>query len=236
MRDKDKKARYKMDRPTIYLSVKAYQKMRVWTEMAKGEVSWLGTVSRIEEDFFIEDIYLLKQVCTDANTSLDDASVGEFLTEMAKEGNDPSKIKAWLHSHGRLKAFWSQTDEETIERMRSAGYLISVVTNKDGEMLGRIDIFNPFHVHISDTQVNVFHEPDEEFKKALSEEFHEKVTEQVPLPMPFVGRRFPGTTDTDRKIEELEEAVSLGKISLEEYQCRISELDLEPFWPHEEEW
>ncbi len=226
-----------MARPIIYLSIKAYQKMRAWTGMAKGEVSWLGTVERMNEDgFLIDDIHLLKQVCTDANTSLDDSAVGEFLTGIARKGGDPSKVKAWLHSHGRLKAFWSQTDEKTIEGMRSAGYLISVVTNKDGEMLGRIDIFSPFHVHVSDVQVNVFHEPDNDLRKALSAEFHEKVKEETLIRTPFAGRRFPGTTDTDRKIEELEEAVGLGKISMEEYEQRMAELDFDPLWPLEEEW
>lgn len=224
-----------MARPAIYLSIKAYQKMRAWTHMAKGEVSWLGTVDRMEGDaFLIEDIHLLKQVCTEANTSLDDSAIGEFLTGLTRKGDNPSRVKAWLHSHGSLKVFWSQTDEKTILGMRSAGYLISVVTNKDGEMLGRIDIFSPFHVHVSEIQVNVFNEPDEVFRKTLSAEFREKVTEQVPIP--FAGRQFPGTTDTDRKIEELEEAVSLGKISMEEYERRMAELDFEPFWLPGEEW
>lgn len=226
-----------MARPTIYLSIKAYQKMRAWTEMAKGEVSWFGTVRRMEEDaFLIEDIFLLKQVCTETNTSLDDSAIGEFLTGMAKAGNDPSKVKAWLHSHGRLKTFWSRTDEKTIEGMRSAGYLISVVTNKDGDMLGRIDIFNPFHVHVSGVPVNVFHEPDEGLKESLAAEFREKVTEETPVRAPLAGRRFPVTTGTDRKIEELEEAVSVGKISMEEYEQRMAELDFDPLWPLEEEW
>lgn len=226
-----------MARPTIYLSIKAYQKMRAWTEMAKGEVSWLGMVDQMEgNEFLIEDIHLLKQICTDAGTSLDDLAVGEFLTGVTKKGVDPSRVKAWIHSHGRLKVFWSQTDEKTIEGMRSAGYLVSVVTNKDGEMLGRIDIFNPFHVHVSDVPVNVFHEPDDALKKVLSQEFREKVTEQAPIPRPFSSTRFPGTTDTDRLVEQLEEDVSLGKISLEEYERRIAEFDLEPFWPQGEEW
>lgn len=226
-----------MARPTIYLSIKAYQKMRAWTEMAKGEVSWLGTVERMEEDgFLIGDIHLLKQICTDAGTSLDDSAIGEFLTEMTRKGNDPSRVKAWLHSHGRLKTFWSQTDEKTIDGMRSAGYLISVVTNKEGEMLGRIDIFSPFHVHVSDVPVNVFHEPGEDVKKVLTAEFREKVTEQAPTPKFSSSYRFPGTTETDRMVEQLEEDVSLGKISLEEYERRISDLDFEPFWPQGEEW
>ncbi len=226
-----------MGRPTIYLSIKAYQKMRAWTEMAKGEVSWLGTVEGMEGDgFLIEDIYLLKQICTDAGTSLDDSAIGEFLTGITKKGDDPSRVKAWLHSHGHLKTFWSQTDEKTIDRMSSAGYLISVVTNKDGEMLGRIDIFSPFHVHVSDVPVNVFHEPDDALMSALSQEFREKVTEQAPMPKSFSSSRFPGNTDTDRLVEQLEEDVSLGKISLEEYERRIAELDLEPFWPQREEW
>jgi uncharacterized coiled-coil protein SlyX len=44
------------------------------------------------------------------------------------------------------------------------------------------------------------------------------------IPAGPVTQSFPGSTDIDRRIEELEERVSSGRISMEEYQQEITEL------------
>ena len=59
-----------MSKTRVYLAVQAFQKLRTWTAMAKGEISWLGTVTEMTDErgkhaaFLIEDIHLLKQVCS----------------------------------------------------------------------------------------------------------------------------------------------------------------------------
>jgi hypothetical protein len=40
-----------------------------------------------------------------------------------------------------------------------------------------------------------------------------------------VTQSFPGTTDIDRRIDELEERVNSGRISMEEYQQEIAEFE-----------
>jgi len=115
-----------MNKTKVYLSIQAYQKMHLWVEMAQGEISWLGSVSELKhpdgsfEAFLIEDIHLLKQTCSSANTVLDDQSVGQFLTEMVIKNQDTSKIKAWLHSHATMQCFWSNIDEECITNLANS--------------------------------------------------------------------------------------------------------------------
>ncbi len=226
-----------MNKTKVYLSVQAYQKMKIWVQMAQGEISWLGTVSETRskdghcEAFLIEDIRLLKQTCSGAHTALDDESVGQFLAEMAKKGEDTSKIKAWIHSHGTLRCFWSNTDEDCISGLANSSYLISLVTNKDGSILARIDIFKPFHVTVNDVTVEVFYAENDQLGEFCRTEFKEKVTESFFL-QAGPTQSFPGTTDIDQKVEELEEKVSSGRISLEEYQREITKLELEyePMW------
>ena len=227
-----------MNKTKVNLSVQAYQKMKIWVQMAQGEISWLGTVSESRnkdgqfEAFLIEDIHLLKQVCSGAHTSLDDESVGQFLAEIVRKGEDISKIKAWIHSHGSLKCFWLNTDEDCISGLANSSYLISLVTNKDGNILARIDIFRPFHVTVDNVAVEVFYEEGDQLRDFCTKEFKAKVTESFFLQAGPVQQSFPGTTEIDQKVEELEEKVSSGRISLEEYQREIAKLELEyePMW------
>jgi len=227
-----------MSKTKIYLSIAAYQKMRLWVEMAKGEISWLGSVSELKypdgsfEAFLIEDIHLLKQTCTSVNTALDDQSVGQFLTEMVMRNQDTSKIKAWLHSHATMKCFWSNIDEDCISNLANSSYVISIVTNKDGDILARIDIFKPFHITVNEVVVDIYYPADDSLKKHCRKEFKEKVTESVFIPAGPVTQSFPGMTEIDRKVEDLEEQVGSGRISLEEYQREISKLEIEyePAW------
>ena len=227
-----------MNKTKVYLSVQAYQKMKIWVQMAQGEISWLGTVSETRgkdghfEAFLIKDIHLLKQICSGAHTALDDESVGQFLTETAMKGEDTSKIKAWIHSHGSLKCFWSNTDEDCISGLSNSSYLISLVTNKDGNILARIDIFKPFQVTVDNVAVEVFYEESDQLRDLCAKEFKAKVTESFFLQAGPSQQSFPGTTEIDQKVEELEEKVSSGKISLAEYRSEIAKLELEyePMW------
>lgn len=227
-----------MNKTKVYLSIQAYQKMHLWVEMAQGEISWLGSVSELKhpdgsfQAFLIEDIHLLKQTCSSANTVLDDQSVGQFLTEMVVKNQDTSKIKAWLHSHAAMQCFWSNIDEECITNLANSSYVISIVTNKDGSILARIDIFKPFHVTVNEVVVDIYYPSDETLKKHCKKEFKEKVTESVFIPAGPVTQPFPGMTEIDRKVEDLEEMVSSGRISMEEYNREIAGLETEyaPMW------
>ncbi len=169
-----------MNKTKIYLSIEAYQKMRLWVEMAKGEISWLGSVSELKdqdglfEAFLIEDIHLLKQTCSSANTVLDDQSVGQFLTEMVVKNQDTSKIKAWLHSHATMNCFWSTIDEDCITNLANSSYVISIVTNKEGDILARIDIFKPFHITVNEVVVDIYYPADESLKNTLQERVQRK--------------------------------------------------------------
>jgi proteasome lid subunit RPN8/RPN11 len=192
-----------------------------------GSVSEIRDQNGLFEAFLIEDIHLLKQTCSSVNTALDEQSVGQFLTEMVMKNQDTSKIKAWIHSHASMKCFWSNIDEDCISNLANSSYVISIVTNKDSDILARIDIFKPFHVTVNETMVDIYYPADEHLKKLCKKEFKEKVTESAYIPASPVIQSFPGNTDIDRRIEDLEERVNSGQISLEEYQREISKLEME---------
>ena len=219
----------------VLISIQAYQKLRYWVNMAKGEVSGLGTVSEIRSlngnlsHYLIDDIFLLKQESGSADTHLDDQFIGRFLTDMVNKKQDVSKIKLWWHSHGGFKTFWSATDESCIANLANSSYMISIVTNKEHQLLTRIDIYSPFHVTVDNVTTDLDYSSDPELEEFCKNEFKEKVTErQAVLPVltymdiPEVDNRY----DIDTEMERLENLVSDGKMSVDEYERRVHELYL----------
>lgn len=219
----------------VLISISAYQKLRYWVNLAKGEVSGLGTVSEVKyangalSHFMIDDIYLLKQESGSADTHLDDQSIGRFLTDMLNKKQDVSRIKLWWHSHGDFKTFWSATDETCIGNLANSSYMISIVTNKESQMLTRIDLYSPFHVTVDNVSTSLDYSSDPELEEFCKHEFKEKVTERQAIPpattyldLPPVDNRY----DIDSEMERLENLVSDGRMSVDEYEHRMHELYL----------
>jgi proteasome lid subunit RPN8/RPN11 len=169
----------------VLLTIQAYQKMRHWVNLAKGEVSGLGTVSEVKNQqgklihYIIDDIYLLKQESSSADTVLDDSAIATFMIEMAKKKKNLSTIKLWWHSHGNLKTFWSTTDEQCIQNLANSSYMISIVTNKEKQILTRIDIYQPFHVSVNDVPTDMFYPDNGTLSEFCKKEFEQKVNERI---------------------------------------------------------
>ena len=199
--------------------------------IANGEVSGLGMVSEQLDkkgrlrSYIVDDIYLIKQQCSGTDTVLDAEAVAIFLGDLATQGIDISKLKLWWHSHGDMKVFWSATDEACVANLANSSYMISIVTNKDKDMLTRIDIYKPFHVTVNEIDTDIHYPEEPELEEFCVQEFNTKVTEQIHQfdrlePMPFPGRGDP----MDAEIERLENLVSSGKMSVQEYEDRMTGL------------
>jgi hypothetical protein len=222
-----------MNKVNILINVTAYRKMKAWIDMARGEVSGLGSVSEVRDrngelmSFIVDDIYLLKQQCGSADTLLDDEAVGQFLFEMAKEGLDTSKVKLWWHSHGTLNVFWSTTDEQCIRDLINSSYMISLVSNKEGKSLTRLDVYKPFHITLNDFQMQMHYPEDPHLTEFCLNEFKQKVTESVLAPIQDRLMPEPGQDRIDEALEALEDKFNRGQIGLEEYEERLLELQME---------
>jgi hypothetical protein len=172
-----------MNNIEVRLSYLAYRKLRIWTELAKGEVSGLGTVEEVRDKrsiltaYLITDLDLIKQTSTSVETALDENAVNEYLYKLVTEGKDPSKVKLWWHSHGNIDVFWSNTDSENIERLCNSGYFISLLTNKTEKLLCRIDVYKPFHFTLDNIDVNLNLFDEDELLDKCEEEFKSKVAE-----------------------------------------------------------
>lgn len=168
----------KIKLPTIYMDALSFNKMKVYIETATGEISGLGFVRNVGIDFYVHDLILLDQSCTYATTDLDEQAVSDFFLECIENGVDVSELKLWWHSHAHMGTFWSGTDEDTISKL-SDEWMLSIVANKSGDILGRLDIYKPLRVTFNELPVKIYYPIDEELREELKEEVHEKVKNTV---------------------------------------------------------
>ena len=216
----------------MLLSPVTYQKLKHWVKLAQGEVSGLGTIiekkgkNGVVEGFIIDDIYLLKQESSSADTLLDDQAVGQFLVEMAKADKDTSTIKLWWHSHGDLNVFWSSTDEQCIADLANSSYLISLVTNKEGKILTRIDVYRPFQMTLNDVRTDIYQPQDPELAEFCKQEFKAKVLERMTIPLE-PDWLMASQSKFDDEYTKLEDLVNSGTMSVDEFNDKVLELEAE---------
>ena len=69
-------------------------------------------------------------------------TINNFIYQFAKKGLDTQNWKLWWHTHYDFGVFWSMTDEDNIKNLitLSKNFLVSVVINKKGEVLSRLDL------------------------------------------------------------------------------------------------
>ena len=147
---------------SITLSAYVYQRMRYLVDNMDAEIAWLGTVTKKANNFQINEIYVPTQEVTassvDANPEMMSGLIPELIEKHGKEEALTKIIpnmRAFCHSHHTMKTFWSATDEAGINGLANSHYLISLVLNRDGDILGRIDFFKPNRMTITDVKVDI---------------------------------------------------------------------------------
>jgi hypothetical protein len=171
--------------PTVFITPAAKQKLDLYIQVSSVEISGLGTVTRLGNDFLVTDLHLFEQVCTGASTDLSQEAVSQFLLQSVMAGLDPSELKLWWHSHVNMSAFWSGTDDATAGSFGN-GWMISVVGNKSGEYLCRLDLYEPIRLTLDGLRFEVRQEFDPELRAAIAAEVELKV--RVPQPLITYGQ------------------------------------------------
>jgi len=126
----------------IFIAPLAFHKLKTYIECCPVEIGGLGEVELRGDHFVITDVLLISQRVTPSETALDPDQVCALLSQYLARGRDPASLRVWWHSHGETDAYWSRTDQQTIEAFPGE-YLISIVGNKWGQFRCRLDIFAP---------------------------------------------------------------------------------------------
>lgn len=184
--------RQRSSNPTVWMTREVRDMLELYILSTAGEISGLGKAVITQGDILITDIYLLRQKCSPTFTELDKEDVNKFLYDMLEHDEDPSEIKLWWHSHASMDVFWSPTDDGTAEGFGN-GWMLSLVSNKHGDYLARLDMYEPFKVTIDNLLVRTLPTGNTRFRKAIEDEISEKVSKYVPPPI-AKGRRYPPMT------------------------------------------
>ena len=159
-----------------------YQRLMLFAELCQWEISGLAKVKHENGIFTVSDVIVLPQTVSGASTVLSQDGLAEFLDEVVKNGGDPSEWRCWWHSHANMDCFWSQTDEATIEdfdlEQEANNWWLSVVVNKAGTVLSRLDVFQP--VRITLDRLSWGFVPDENLRAQVLQEIETNVKEEKP--------------------------------------------------------
>ncbi|MCI0371608.1 MAG: hypothetical protein L0214_09535 [candidate division NC10 bacterium] len=126
----------------LRLTAEAYARLRLYVELCPSEIGGLGEVRPEGEGLLVTDLILLDQCVSPSETELQPEAVLRLLHRCLEEGRDPAALRLWWHSHAEHEVEWSDTDEATI-RGFGADSLVSLVTNKEGDLLCRCDTWVP---------------------------------------------------------------------------------------------
>ena len=175
--------------PAVLIAPEAEQRIRHWVDLARGEVSGLGTVIPHDDGLSVQEVYLLEQQCSGSHTELDDGAVAALLVNLDAKGVDTGAVRFWWHSHGTMQSFWSATDDSCIEGLANDNYMVSLVTNQHRQDRVRIDQYTPLRLTVDEVPLRLHHQ-DLGLWDECEKEFREKV-EEITL-MVRHGRRTRG--------------------------------------------
>lgn len=205
----------------VFIESEAWAKLRHWVKLAgQDEVSCLGLIDEVKNEgritaLLVSEIYLLDQKVSGADVELNDKAVANLMIQLAAEGINTSQLKCWIHSHAGMKTFWSSTDEECCSLLANDSYSVSIVTNLRGDLLTRIDIYNPFRVTLNKVPIQIHSTCSKELEELCTAEFEAKVKRWTKIGK--FSKRFQHTANFQSE-EELEKAFEEGSINMYEYE------------------
>lgn len=126
----------------VRVSPDAWSRMRLYVECCDTEIGGLGLGTLEGSIFHLEEVVLIEQDVTDNDTLLSPNGLARFLHELVEGGGSPARVKVWWHSHVNHALKWSRQDEETIRQLNH-DYLLSLIGNKSGQWLCRLDLVGP---------------------------------------------------------------------------------------------
>ena len=213
----------------IQVEAEAMQKLWLWTDFARGEVSCLGLVDEVVSTdtgritaLIVTDFFLVKQDCTSDETDMDTGDVARLIAELETKGIDSRKLRCWAHSHGTMSVFWSGQDESCISGLANAEWLLSLVVNKRRDTQMRLDMFHPAHLYLADVAWEVKYPLVDGLAEACFDEFKAKVHEGT-----FMPRTRDVVSGRDRLWNELDAARERGALTMDDLDDELNWLGIE---------
>lgn len=169
--------------PKILITPEAFRSMACLVDLCDQEVGWLGTVSRIGNDFLIEEIFLLKQKVNSSTTEITVEGFTEFISEnLLGEGglNLVQKLRFWGHSHVNMGTSPSGQDDQQMQVFAGdcQDFFIRGILNKRGRMEFTLYLYS-VGIEIEDVPWSIYDPIQEAEKGKWQTEISQKVEKMV---------------------------------------------------------
>lgn len=162
--------------PKVLVTREAYEDMYCLVAETETEIGWLGTVTKIGNNFLIEKIYLLDQRVHETTCELSiDGQAG--LAMKLIETDEYNSLRFWGHSHVNMATSPSGQDESQMFKFATdAGceFFIRAILNKSGRIEFTI-LLASIGVVIRDASWELFEPTNEDRRQRWRTEIAEKV-------------------------------------------------------------
>lgn len=139
-----------IEKPTVFITTTAYNKMLALINSSDKELAWHGTVSRVLHNYLIEDIFVYPQTVTAATVDADEEKYAKWLMEL--DDDVINNLRFQGHSHVNMSASPSGRDTTNWQKfaniLKPGEFYILCIGNKRNE----------FYWNIYDTACNVYFE------------------------------------------------------------------------------
>ncbi|MBN2579370.1 MAG: hypothetical protein JXB10_10295 [Pirellulales bacterium] len=117
----------------------AWAKLLFLRDLGETEVGGFG-VTAAEDLLFVEDVVLVKQICTPLSVVFDDVAVADFFDQQVDRGLKPQQFaRIWVHTHPGDCPQPSDTDEETFGRVFGAtDWALMFILAQNGQSYARL--------------------------------------------------------------------------------------------------
>ena len=146
--------------PTLFISNDAYLKMQEYIAQSKKEIGWLGTCSRQDDDYIINNVYLFDQEVHETTCEITEEGLNKFALELMEKPNGMdiwNNICLWGHSHVNMGVLPSSQDNKQLDfflKNMKEGFFIRYIGNKKGEIgLQIVDIDK--NIILDETEISI---------------------------------------------------------------------------------
>ncbi len=124
---------------TLRLTPYAWAKLIHFRDLSKNEVGLMG-ISDPEDLLLVIDVVLVKQEVSIASTDFDEDGIADYFEEQVEKGIAMERCgRIWIHTHPRIGAGPSGTDEKTFqEAFGGPEWAVMAILDKDGDKSARI--------------------------------------------------------------------------------------------------
>ena len=166
----------------ITISPEAWYELQQYVNHCLTEVSGCGMVERIEHaytdsvtkkvtkelEFRVTEVFLpAKQSNGYSATDISGEVIAELMFSLLGQGKNTENLRMHWHSHASMGVFHSGTDKDNYKDLNNGEFGVSLVLNRKGDVLGRIDLYSPYPLSISDVPIYVTSEVSDEASERI---------------------------------------------------------------------